>query len=175
MSHKRELLAAIRESRTDLEQAVNAYGGRLDAETGDDWTVRDAVAHIALWERMAVRKLAGTPLPIGEEIAGRKPWNLDAFNEAMRSRLRTLSDEQVLTEFAEAHRALMSAVEAAADEDCAPKGRVWQVVDEDAAGHYHYHFRCGTRWRSAGRWRRGSGLDPIVIASPHAAVAPHGA
>jgi len=140
MSHKEELLAAMRETRANLERAVEAHGGRLDAELGDGWTVRDAVAHIALWERMAMRKLAGTPLRFGEEIATREPWNLDAFNEAMRELFRTLSDDRIMTEFAAAHRALLAAVEAAADDDCAPKGRVWQVVDEDGAGHYHYHF-----------------------------------
>jgi hypothetical protein len=153
MSHKQALLAVMREARADLERAVAGFGGRLDTALGGGWTIRDAVAHIAVWERMAARKIAGTPLPFGEEIAARKPWNLDAFNEAMRDLLGSLSDDQILAEFAEAHRALLSAVEAAADEACAPKRKVWKAIDEDGAGHYHFHFPVrdvmAERWKVA--------------------------
>jgi hypothetical protein len=140
MSHKDDLIAVMREARADLERAVAAYDGRLDTALDDGWTVRDAVAHIAVWERMAARKIAGTPLPLGEEIAARKPWNLDSFNDAMRELLGSLSDGEILSEFAGAYQSLLAAVEAASDADCAPKRTGWQAIDEDGAGHYHLHF-----------------------------------
>ncbi|MEA2513396.1 MAG: hypothetical protein QOJ59_2883 [Thermomicrobiales bacterium] len=140
MSHKPELLAAITENQEELEAVVAAYGVQLDAELDGDWTVRDAVAHVAVWERVAVRKINGTPLPVGEELAARRPWDLDAFNEGMRDLLRSWSDEQILAEFGAAHHALRLVVEGASEEDCVPKGKVWQVIEEDSAGHYHFHF-----------------------------------
>jgi hypothetical protein len=140
MSHRDALIAVMRETRIELDRAVAAYEGRLDTALDGDWTVRDAVAHIAVWERMAARKIAGTPLPIGEEIATRQPWNLDRFNDAMRELLRTLSDDEILSEFAGAYQSLLAAVEGADEADCAPKGKVWEAIDEDGAGHYHYHF-----------------------------------
>lgn len=140
MSHKQHLLAVMRETRAELDQAVAAYHGRLDTALDDGWTVRDALAHIAVWERMAARKIAGSPLPFGEEIAARKSWSLNTFNDAMRDLMAALSDDQILAEFAASHESLVSAVEAASDDACAPKKKVWRVIDEDGAGHYHYHF-----------------------------------
>src|SRR5215212_4575392 len=92
MSHKQDLLAVMRESRAELEQAVAAYQGRLDTAIDGGWTVRDALAHIAVWERMAARKIAGTPLPFGEEIAARKPWKLNTFNDAMRDAMAEMGN-----------------------------------------------------------------------------------
>ena len=60
MAHREALLAVMRASRVELETAVDAYRGRLDTELGDDWRVRDTIAHIAVWEQMAVRKLTGS-------------------------------------------------------------------------------------------------------------------
>ncbi len=161
MSHRHELLAVMREARADLEQAVAVYDGRLDSAIDGGWTVRDAIAHIAVWERMAARKIAGTPLPIGEEIASRKPWNLDAFNDAMRERLGSLSDDEILAEFAGAHQSLLSAVESAQDADCAPKRKVWRAIDEDGAGHYHFHFPV--RDVMAERWPAKTGKDDTAL------------
>jgi len=137
MSYKDQLLANMRAARAELEAAV--AGERLDSDRGDGWRLRDVLAHIALWERIAARKIAGTPLPDGEDLlAG--PWDLDAFNETMRERRRGWSDEQVLGEFDAAHRAIVAAVEAADDAACAPGGSAWTAVDEDGAGHYLDHF-----------------------------------
>lgn len=56
-----------------------------------------------------------------------------------------------------AHRALVSGVELAPDEDCAVGGKVWTTIDEDGAGHYHWHFavpdRMAERWPPAERGR----------------------
>jgi hypothetical protein len=150
MSHKQELLAVMQRSRTELEAVVGAYNGNLGEQLEDGWRVRDAVAHLALWERMAVRKITGAPLPVGEDLAAREPWNLDAFNDAARARWRSWSDAEILTEFAAAHQALVAAIEQADEQDCVPRGQVWQIIDEDGAGHYHFHFSVpdamATRW-----------------------------
>ena len=140
MSDKDRLLDTMRAARADLEAVVRSYEGRLDAELGDGWRVRDALAHLAVWERVAVRKIAGTPLPNGEELAAREPWDLDAFNEAMRERWRTRTADEVLAEFAAAHRTLVATIEGAGEADCAPDGIAWRAVAEDGAGHYPAHF-----------------------------------
>ena len=140
MSHKERLLDTMRSARAELEAVVGAYGGRLDAELGDGWLLRDALAHLAVWERVAVRKIAGTPLPDGEDLAAREPWDLNTFNDAMRERWRTRTAGEVLAEFAAAHRALVATVEGASEADCAPGGDAWRAVAEDGAGHYPAHF-----------------------------------
>jgi hypothetical protein len=129
----------MRAMRAELDAIVIGYGDRLDVDMGGGWRVHDTLAHIALWERMAARKIAGAPLPDGEDLlAG--PWDLDRFNETMRERWRPRPVADVLAELDAAHQALVAAVERAGDDECAPRGRVWEVVDEDGAGHYPMHF-----------------------------------
>jgi hypothetical protein len=139
MAQKQELLDTMQAMRAELDSAIAGYDGRLDTDMGGGWRLRDVLAHIALWERMAARKIAGTPLPDGEELLV-GPWDLDRFNEAMRERWRGRRTDEVLAELEAAHQALVAAVERASDEECAPRARVWAVVDEDGAGHYPMHF-----------------------------------
>jgi hypothetical protein len=126
-------------ARTELDSIVEALHGREDVDLGDDWRVRDILAHIALWERVATWKLVGAPVPNAEGLADQEPWDQDAFNEGMRERWRSRSLADVLTEFSAAHEALVVTVTDAADADCAVGGRVWTVIDEDGAGHYEQH------------------------------------
>lgn len=140
MSHKDQLLDTMRAARAELEAAVGARDGRLDADMGDGWRLRDILAHLALWERVAAKKITGAPLPDGEGPAARQPWDLDRFNEAMRERWRGRTADEVLAEFAASHRALVVAVEGANEEDCAPGGVAWQAIAEDGAGHSPVHF-----------------------------------
>lgn len=140
MSHREDLLAAMAQGWEELEPAVAAVRDTFDAPNPDGWRPQDAAAHIATWERMAARKIAGTPLPEGEEIAARTPWNLDAFNDAMVALWRPRSAAEVLAELTAAHRALVAAVESADDASCARGGTTWTTIDDDGAGHYILHF-----------------------------------
>ena len=157
MSHKRDLLAAMGTARAELEQIVAAHGDRLTAAHDQGWRLHDVVAHIAVWERVATRKITGAPLPEGKELASMQPWDLDAFNDATVERWRPRSAAEVLTEFAAAHLALVAAVEGASEDDCAPGGKVWQAIDDDGAGHYHVHFPVADHM--AERWPRETGTD----------------
>jgi hypothetical protein len=140
MSHKTQLMEHMRGARAELEAAVRALEGRFDAELDNDWRVRDVVAHLALWERVAVRKLTGAPVPFADDLARMEPWNLDAFNEGMRERWREHSTTEILDEFRAAHQALLAAVADADDAACAPGGAARQAIDEDGAGHYGAHL-----------------------------------
>jgi hypothetical protein len=140
MPHKDTLVAVMREARMLLDAAVAEAMPRLATPVAGGWSVRDELAHLALWERIAARKIAGEPLPDGEDLIEREPWDIDAFNDAMTERWRLRSNEDVLAEFAAAHDALLSAVRQAADKDCAPGGEVWQAIAADGAGHYDGHF-----------------------------------
>jgi hypothetical protein len=157
MTHKEELLAAMRAARVDLEAVVGAYEGRLDETLDDGWQVRDAIAHIAVWERVATRKITGAPLPEGEDLASMQPWDMDTFNDAMIDRWRAHPADDVRAEFAAAHLALVAAVAGANDEDCAPGGTAWQAVDDDGAGHYHVRFPIADPM--AARWPQESGTE----------------
>ena len=134
------LLSTMRSMRAELERFVAVHAADPSAVVGGGWTLHDAVAHVALWDRMAVRKIAGTPLPEGEAVASREPWDLDGFNDEMRERVRSRPMPEILAEFEAAWRAVIQAVEAADGDDCRPGGRVWTAIDDDSAGHYPQHF-----------------------------------
>ena len=142
MHHRDRLLDIMHTARAELDAIVAGYDGQLDAAAGDnpDWRIQDVLAHLALWERMAARKIAGTPLPDGEDEVTRDPWDIDEFNDAMQARWRDRSAAAVLAESAAAHSALVAAVEGARDDDCAPGGKAWNAIAEDSAGHYPGHF-----------------------------------
>lgn len=140
VTHKARLLANMRAVRAEVEAFVRDHQHQPDAEIGGGWTLHDALAHVALWDRMAARKIGGVPLPYGQDVAEREPWNLDAFNDELRARWRDRSMDEVLAEFAASYPAVVAAVAAADDADCAPGGKVWRTIDEDNAGHYPHHF-----------------------------------
>lgn len=140
MAHQAQLLTAMRTVRAELDGFVREHQDDPDAEIGGGWSLHDAIAHVALWDWMAVRKLTGAPLPDGEELAAAEDWDLDTFNDAMRARWRDRAMGDVLGEYVAAYLAVDSAVEDAEDEDCAPGGRLWRVIAEDSAGHYPAHF-----------------------------------
>ena len=140
MSHQETLLDVLREARVLLDAAVANAMPRLEEPVDGGWRVRDELSHIALWERVAARKIAGVPLPDGEDLIELEPWDMDVFNDAMLERWGLRSSADVLTEFAAAHEALITAVAQASDADCAPGGLAWQAIADDGAGHYDAHF-----------------------------------
>ena len=142
MQQRQQLLDEMQRARGELDETVATLvtADRLDADLGDGWRVRDVIAHIALWERVADKKLSGAELPYGSDLAAMEPWNLNAFNEGMRERLRTLSDEELLAEYQAAYMALRNTVANAEDDACAPGGRAHQAIDEDSGGHYPAHL-----------------------------------
>lgn len=144
MSPNEVLLAMMAQVRAELEAIVLAKDADLQADAGDGWRVIDLVAHVALWERMAARKLGGVPLPYGADAADGKPWNLNTFNETLRERMRSWTTTDVLAEFEAAYQSLVAVVRDASEEDCAPGGRVWRTIEEDGAGHYAAHFPVST-------------------------------
>lgn len=140
MTNRDDLLTTMGAIRAELERFV---AGRLDdpdQQIGGGWSLHDIVAHLALWDRMAVRRINGTPLPEGDEVASRQPWDLDAFNDELRSRMASRPMPEVMAEFDAAWQAVWTAVADADDESCQPGGLVWTTIDDDSAGHYPQHI-----------------------------------
>ncbi len=140
MSPREELLERMLSAWTELMTIVERLDGQFDDDLGDAWRVGDVLAHIALWERMADRKLSGSPVPNAADLIDQEPWDLDLFNETMRDRWRGRSTQEVVTELRAAHEALVTTVSEATEEDCAKQGRVWDVIEVDGAGHYDHHL-----------------------------------
>lgn len=150
VSARDELLEEMLSAWAELMTVVKSIGGRFDEDLGDGWRVRDVLAHLALWERVANWKLTGAVVPNSEGLIDREPWDLDAFNVGMRNRWRDRSPSDVLAELRAAHEALVAAVSSSSDSGCAPKGGVWTVIHEDGAGHYEHHLPALQRAAGSG-------------------------
>lgn len=140
MRHREMLLAVMDAMRSDLERFLTDHREDSEQQIGGGWSLHDVVAHLALWDRMAVRRIVGTPLPEGDEVASREPWDLDAFNDEMRLRMATRPMSEVAAEFDAAWQAVRLAVATADDDACRRGGRVWTIVNDDSAGHYPRHI-----------------------------------
>ena len=141
MSSRDDLLARMSMARAELESIVAVLRGREEVDLGDGWRVRDVIAHLALWERVAAWKIGGVDVPNAEGLADLDPWDLNTFNEGMRERWRDRPLADVMAEFDAAHAALVEIVSNASEADCAPGGSAWTAIDEDNAGHYAQHLR----------------------------------
>jgi len=140
MSTRDDLLARMNLARAELESIITVLRGREEADLGDGWRVRDLIAHLALWERVAAWKLGGTDVPHAEGLADLDPWDLNTFNEGMRERWRDRPLSDVMAEFEAAHAALIEIISNASEADCARGGSAWTAIEEDGAGHYAKHL-----------------------------------
>lgn len=108
-----------------------------EAARADGWTLKDVVAHVAAWQRLAVRRL--------EEIARgevRERTDTDTFNARVRLETAALSWEAVAAEADEAHRAFLAALEAVSPSALeANDGWGAFVVTVNGFGHYAEHMR----------------------------------
>lgn len=145
MSYRDDLLTLMAASWVDLQAQIAKVRDQFDAEAKNGWRMQDRIAHIAVWERMAARKIAKYPLPEGEEFAAERPWSLSRFNVAMVELWRPRSGEEVLAELHAAHAALIRAIEETEEAGCAPGKRRWNTIHADGAGHYSSHFSIADR------------------------------
>ncbi len=140
MSYRDDLLALMAESWADLQEEIAKVRDQFDVEAKNGWRMQDRIAHIAVWERMAARKIAKFPLPEGEEFAAERPWSLSRFNKAMVDLWQPRSAAEVLAELDAAHNALIKAIQETDEAGCAPGKRRWNTIHADGAGHYCSHF-----------------------------------
>ena len=149
MSHREYLLKLMAASWADLQEEIAKVRDQYEIEAKNGWRMQDTVAHIAVWERMAARKIAKAPLPEGEEFAAERPWSLSRFNKAMIELWRPRSADDILAELVAAHDALVRAVEETDEAGCAPGKRRWNTIHADGAGHYSAHFPVKDRLAEA--------------------------
>jgi hypothetical protein len=147
---KDDLLAAIRRDRARLDALIAPLDeARLTAGTLDaGWSVKDALSHISLWERLCVGWLAATAR--GETPARPEVQDVDGTNarnyEATKD--RPLAD--VLRESKESYEAILAAVQALSDAQLADDTRfgfpAWRLVSANSDDHYREHIDQIEAW-----------------------------
>lgn len=148
MTHER-LLRKLDETWRDL---LASYEGLTDADllepgvTGD-WSVRDIIAHVTVWEEEAMKHLplilaGGRPPRYSVARAG-----IDAFNAKMTAANRSLSLSEVLRGRDATHRRLIGIVSALPEDQIRHETRARRRIRYDTYGHYPIHAVAIRRWR----------------------------
>lgn len=121
-----------------------------------DWSVKDLVAHLAVWIERTLRWLEdaerGIPLTVPE--AGYR-WNeFDQLNHAYYEQTRDLSFSQVTARFQQAHTTILEKVAQYTEEELAGGGRMqtmfidspFEAIYANTAHHYTLHVAQIRTW-----------------------------
>lgn len=155
---KAKLLAEIQAERQSLEAVLAELSEDQMLVTGviDDWTVKDLLAHIAVWEQrmvswvaQAVRGEAPEMLPPG------MTWDdLDEWNEETYQKHRHRALEEVLTDFRQSYSRALQAAQGIEEQDLIDADRypwregrpLWVMVAANTSWHYKEHEESIRAW-----------------------------
>ncbi len=133
---------ALRVSYTGLPDSQLIAAGVVD-----DWSIKDILAHITIWEEEALKHL---PLLIE---GGRPPrysvtyGGIDAFNAQMVAQRRNLSLADVLHQLDTTHQRLIDFIQTIPDEHITRETRVRRRLRLDTYSHYPLHAQAIHAWR----------------------------
>jgi hypothetical protein len=159
MNNKRtkgELLEEIRTEWELLEALLLEVdeGQMLDTSAQDGWSVKDILAHITYWERLALDRLYaardGRKMQI--ELVG--SWDVDQLNAQTYATNKDRPLDEVLAQAQEVHNELTDGLEASAAAfiegplpfDWAEGTPVWKFVEENTSEHYKEHRETLEKW-----------------------------
>jgi hypothetical protein len=147
---KQAFLDEIRASHAPLAAAIRAVANDAWVEPltdMDGWTRQDALAHVGWWSDHSARVV--TALLAGEVPYERDPdFDIDAQNRTILEEFRGRSTDEVRAYEAAAFDRLVTAVDAASDEDLFTAHRfAWldeetlaEAIEWDSTKHYAEHL-----------------------------------
>jgi len=148
---KAELLERIHSHRKDLEDSLARLSDEQLVQPGvqGEWSVKDILAHITIWEQRMIRW-------VGETLRGQIPempapgmtWDdLDQLNERtyLENRDRDLSE--VLDDFHQSYPKVLEVIESIPEEDMIDPNRfewrggapLWKMLAANTWWHYRMH------------------------------------
>jgi uncharacterized damage-inducible protein DinB len=155
---KQELLDAMESSRRELLAAIAGLsdGQLLTPGVVGEWSVRDVLQHISLWEAEAVKLLMHVQQrrkPTGDRWSGK--LDLDSLNARWHAETKDRPLAAVRADFEAVRQQTIRRLNdfndtELADRKLAPwmKGRaLWQYVYEDTAEHEQEHTDQIRAWR----------------------------
>ena len=157
---RQEVLDLIRSERESLESILSGISEESMLEPGvqGNWSGKDLLAHVAVWEQRMVRwireSLRGETPEIGEK--GFTWDNLDRLNEQTYQENKDRPLDGVLAEFHASHEEALATVEGMTEEDLFDGERfVWragdpllQMVAANTWWHYREHREHFEHWVS---------------------------
>jgi len=148
---KSKLLERMQSERQRLEATLARLSENQMTTPGvnDQWSVKDILAHITVWERRMVRWLEET---VGDEVPEMLPagmtWDdLDEWNEQTYLDNRDRPLAEVLADFKSSYPQALKAVKAVSEEDLIDPHRfewragkpLWVMVAANTFWHYKEH------------------------------------
>jgi hypothetical protein len=127
---RNQLLRNVRNTRVkDIE---NAFVG--------EWSVKDVVCHVAIWEREVVKALEQIRAGKHPEILDFDESRLDEWNAATLAACRDWTLAQALEDLDRTRKELLAAVEGFSDEEAFRPGSVVAYLLEATSGHDREHW-----------------------------------
>jgi hypothetical protein len=152
---KDELLASIRGDRARLEALIAPLDEARLTEPALDagWSVKDALAHISMWERICCEWLAAAAR--GETPARPEVQDVDGTNARNYQAAKGRPLPDVLGESRHSHQAMLDAASALSEAELADDKRfgwpTWQLVSANSDDHYREHIDQIARWLASSR------------------------
>ncbi len=155
---KEKLLKEIQFERQRLEKVVERISAQqmITPAVVGDWTVKDLLAHITVWEQRMVHWLEQT---IRDEVPEMLPpgmtWDdLDQWNEETYQKHRHRALDEVLSDFELSYHKALSSVQEITEEDLVDPQRfpwregrpLWIMVAANTSWHYKEHEETITAW-----------------------------
>ena len=164
---KSELLDKIATSYGNWQALVAQVPRERMGEPGfaGDWSLKDVIAHITVYERWTADKLEADvrtetlerPVPWGP--ADGNTTDMDARNAAYHRHYREMPLDDVLAAAQEHHQRLVAAIERLAESDINETqkftwtggGALWQVIEGNSYEHYDDHQPGVRAWLERNR------------------------
>ena len=155
---KAKLLAEIQAERQSLEAVLAELSEDQMLVTGvlDDWTVKDLLAHIAVWEQRMVSWVAQALRgEVPEMLPPGMTWDdLDEWNEETYQKHRLRALEEVLVEFRQSYPQALQAAQGIEEQDLIDADRypwregrpLWMMVAANTSWHYKEHEESIRNW-----------------------------
>jgi DinB family protein len=155
-----ELIERVRVAWETLESTLaRASGSQLEVPHRGGWTIKDQLAHIAEWERASTFVVRHRPQWEAFDVDEATYYALgsvDALNEVLFQRNRSLDYGEVLARGRQAHAALLDALEDLRDNDLQTPMSSFSGFREDdsrtlldkIAGDTYLHYAEHTAWIS---------------------------
>jgi DinB superfamily len=149
VNRREQLLKRLDRAWRAFQESYAGLSGteRLEAGVTGNWSVKDVVAHVTVWEEEALKHLplilaGGKPPRYGLTYGG-----IDAFNAQTMKQKRDLSLSEVLQQSEAVHQRLVAFVENAPEEQLGSETRFRHRLRLDTYGHYAIHTRAIRQWR----------------------------
>lgn len=132
---KAELLERITRSRDALEDLIDPLDDeQLNTPGPSGWSIKDHLAHLAVWELGIAELLRQRPrfeaMQVAEAVS--QGQSEDEINALIQAQHAELSASEVLDKFHQAHRQLIAAVETLEPEDLYKPYAAYAPADQNA-------------------------------------------